>query len=113
VPNFIDKTDKFDGKTDSAIGDKGAYREATITLYEKKIEEMGKVGQEVGDQLVATFGHEAQRDLDPIQVQAGKTGTGSNAIWHPEKNGKPAKQSPYWVEDKIEREIKESRRKSP
>jgi len=107
---FNDKTDKFDGKAESAVDDKGnvikgAYQEATITLFEKKMEELGYSGDALDGKLVAVFGHETRHDLDPIQVQAGVTGTGSDAIWHPEKNGKPRRESPDYFGDKIKRQI--------
>lgn len=98
-------TDKFDGKADQSADDKSAYREATITLFEKKMGELGYSGERLNGQLVSTFGHEARHDLDPMQVQAGLTGTGSNDIWHPEKNGKPRKRSPDYFDQKIERQI--------
>ncbi len=103
---FNDETDKFYGKADPSLYDKGAYREATITLFEKKTRELGFTEQGVRDHLVATFGHEAEHDLDPIQVQAGITGTGSNAIWHPDKIG-----SPNWYGKTIKQEIDDFRKK--
>lgn len=36
---FNNATEKFDGKADPAPDDKNTYREATITIYEKKIED--------------------------------------------------------------------------
>jgi hypothetical protein len=119
--SFNDQTDRFDGRADAAVDNKGkaitgAYREATITLFEEKMIELGYTGQALDDQLVSTFGHEVRHDTDPIQVQAGETGTGSNAIWHPEIKGQPgqaAKGSPKWYGDKIASEIKESRRRGP
>ncbi len=117
---FNSTTDKFDGKADPAVDDKGnvikgAYREATITLYEKKMEELGYSGERLNGKMVAVFGHEARHDLDPLQVQAGLTGTGSNDIWHPSKQGKPGgpripkKESPHYFGNKIIRQIERSK----
>jgi hypothetical protein len=103
--NFNNSTDKFDGKADQSADDKDAYREATITLYEKKMEELKYSGESLDGMLVAVFGHEARHDLDPKQVKAGITGKGSDAIWHPEKNGKPKKKSPDYFEEKIIKQI--------
>jgi RHS repeat-associated protein len=104
-PLTFNSSDKFDGKAEPAAEDKGAYKEATITLFEKKMEELGYSGERLDGKLVSTFGHEASHDLDPIQIRAGLTGTGSNDIWHPEKNGNPKKKSPDYFEQKIERQI--------
>jgi len=116
--HFNDNANKFDGRADPAVDQKGkvipgAYREATITLFEQKMIEFGSTGQDLYDELVATFGHEMRHDTDPIQVKAGLTGRGSDAIWHPEKNGKAAKYSPQWYRQTILDEIDASRRKVP
>lgn len=105
---FNDQTDKFDGKADPTSDNK-AYREATITLFQKKLEEDGYSGDELGARLVTIFGHEARHDLDPKQIQAGITGTGSNSVWHPEKNSKPVKNSPDYIEEKIKKEIEQKK----
>ena len=103
-------TGKFDGKAEPANSSGTAYKEATITLYEKKMEERGYSGERLNGKLVSKFGHEARHDLDPIQVQAGLTGTGSDSIWHPEKNGKYRKNSPDYLDQKIGREIERAKR---
>jgi hypothetical protein len=97
---YDDATDKFNGKAEPATNHKGAYKEATITLFQKRMEDLGYSGERLDGKLVATFGHEATHDLDPIQVQAGLSGTGSNDVWHPEKKG-----SPDYIGKKIRQEI--------
>ena len=74
-------------------------------LYQKKMEELGYSGEALDGDLVATFGRESRHDLDSKQVKAGTTGTGKDAIWHPEKSGK----SPRVVEIKIIKEIERSK----
>lgn len=107
--HFNDQTDKFDGKADISSKNSSAYREATITLYEKKMRELGYSGQALDGYLVGTFGHEARHDLDPMQVKAGTTGTGSDAVWHPQQNGKPKRDSPGYIKEKIIREVERSK----
>jgi RHS repeat-associated protein len=118
--HFNSGANRFDDVADPAVDSKGkpikgAYREATITLYQLRMEQDMKLsGDDLNAELVATFGHEAQHDLDPIQVQSGISGTGNDAIWHPrDKKGKPAKNSPYWFSDRIIKEIREARKKKP
>jgi RHS repeat-associated protein len=113
---FDDTKDRFSGVADAAVDSNGkpiqAYREATITLYEKKMAEGGLSGAALEKEMVATFGHEVRHDTDPLQIQAGLSGTGSDAIWHPkDKVGNPAKKSPYWYSNKIKQEIDAARSK--
>ena len=108
--NFNDSTDRFDGVADAAVDSKGrpkkAYQEATITLYEKKMIEDRDTGAALEREMVATFGHEVRHDTDPLQIQAGLSGTGSDAIWHPkDSKGNFAKKSPDWYGNKIKEEI--------
>jgi RHS repeat-associated protein len=106
---YNDATDEFDGKADSSTNNRNAYREATITLFAKKMEELGDSGEILNARIVGVFGHEAQHDLDPIQIRAGLTGGGSNDIWHPDKNGNPKKKSPDYFEEKIIKQIERSK----
>jgi RHS repeat-associated protein len=103
--HFNDVTNQFDGKPDVAAGDKNAYREATITLYEGKLKELGYEGEALDGKLVSIFGHESRHDLDRKQVKAARAGSGSDKIWHPENGGK----SPQAVERKIITEIERSK----
>ncbi len=113
-------TDKFERPADQAVDDngkpiEGAYREATITLFQKEYEVRGATGSALDAQLVAVFGHEARHDLDPRQVEAGVSGTGSNAIWHPKAFDKrlqmnvDAKRSPDWYQEKILKEVEKTK----
>ena len=102
---FNEDTDKFEGRADASQSNPTAYREATITLFSKKMQELGYSGESLDARVVSVFGHEARHDLDPKQARAGITGTGSNEIWHPERNGKPKRRSPEYFEQKILRQI--------
>ncbi len=101
---------KFEGTADIVKDANGneVYAAATITIYEG---EYSGTEQEVADEMVATFGHEAEHDLDPNQVQETKDKTYRNAVYHAENpDGTPAKGSPYWVSDQIRLEIQEHRK---
>lgn len=104
--HFNDQTNKFEGQVDIVKDANGneIYAEATITLYEGELKSpkvFGNNTEAIEDELVATFGHEAQHDLDPRQIQATKMGNGTDAIYHPLLNGAPAPGSPYWMTYKI------------
>ena len=101
---------KFEGTADIVKDANGneVYAEATITIYEG---EYSGTGQEVADKMVATFGHEAEHDLDPKQVQETKNKTYRNSVYHPENpDGTPVKGSPYWMSEQILKEIREHRK---
>lgn len=90
------------------------YDEATITIYEGAIEDHhGKRNrQDIDAQLVATFGHEAEHDLDPMQVQETKRHGARDSVYHPINPDRTPKQgSPYWYSNQILKEIRESRKK--
>ncbi len=102
---FNSDTRKFEGGTVDIEKDANGnevYREATITIYEG--EYLG-TKQEVEDAMVASFGHEAEHDLDLKQVQETKNETYRNSVYHPAGKG-----SPDWMADQIRREIQEHRR---
>ncbi len=103
----------FEGQADIVKDANGneVYAEATITIFEGNIRaSYGNNTQAIEDEMVVTFGHEAEHDLDLKQVQATKTHTGSDAIYHAQNpNGTWATGSPYWVGATIRREITQAR----
>jgi RHS repeat-associated protein len=111
--NFNSKTDQFEGQANIVKDANGneVYAEATITLYEGEFKKYyGANTQAIEDDLVSTFGHETQHDLDPRQIQATKTHTGTDNIYHPRnRDGSPAPGSPYWMTYKILNEIRDDR----
>jgi RHS repeat-associated protein len=110
---FNEDTNQFEGQADIVKDANGneVYAEATITLFEGEYKKyLGGDTEAIEDNLVSTFGHEAQHDLDPNQIQATKTHTGTDAIYHARNpNGTPALGSPYWMTYKILGEIKDAR----
>jgi RHS repeat-associated protein len=111
--NFNEKTNQFDGQADIVKDANGneVYAEATITLFEGEFKQAyGNNTEAIEDDLVGTFGHEAQHDLDSKQVQATKTHTGTDDIYHPRNPDRsPAPGSPYWFTYKIGDEIRDAR----
>jgi RHS repeat-associated protein len=110
---FSSQTNQFEGRADIVKDANGneVYAEATITLYEGEFKKYyGANTQAIEDDLVSTFGHEAQHDLDPKQIQSTKTHTGTDAIYHPRnRDGSPAPGSPYWMTYEILNEIGDDR----
>lgn len=108
---------KFQGTVDLAVDEngkeiEGVYAEATITIFEGEYRAGGATQDAVNDAMVATFGHEAEHDLDPKQVQETKNKTYRNSVYHAENSdGSPAKGSPYWMTEQITKEIREFRSK--
>ena len=85
--HFNDQTNKFDGQVDIVKDANGneVYAGSNHHSYEGELKSpkiYGNNTEAIEDELVATFGHEAQHDLDPRQIQATKTGTGTDAIYH-------------------------------
>jgi RHS repeat-associated protein len=104
---------KFQGEVDIVKDSNGneVYAEATITIYEGMYRPTAE-GDSVEDQMVGTFGHESEHDLDPKQVQETKNKTYRNEVYHPENPDRtPVKGSPYWMNQQIVREIREFRNK--
>ena len=105
---------KFDGEADIVKDANGneVYAEATITIYEGMYRPTAE-GDSVEDQMVATFGHEAEHDLDPRQVQETKNKTYRDSVYHARTpDGKDwAVGSPYWFSREILKEVREFRRK--
>lgn len=109
---FDEQTNQFAGTADFVKDANGneVYAEATITLYEGEFKKYyGDNTEAIEDDLVSTFGHEAQHDLDSKQVQATKTHTGTDEIYHPGGHTTLVPGSPYWFTYKILDEIKDAR----
>lgn len=71
-------TGKFEGEISFIKDEKGkpAFKEATITVYEKSFTPDQKYGNGSGltkeQNMVATFSHEVDHDINPININAMK-----------------------------------------
>ncbi|MEZ5306101.1 MAG: RHS repeat-associated core domain-containing protein [Pyrinomonadaceae bacterium] len=102
---YNSNTHKFEGTPDIVKDDQGneVYAEATITIYDGELLNAVKNDRtEAETQIVGTFVHEAEHDLDPNQVQMAKTGKGDLRSWHPD--------SLFKLQDDTIKEIREFRR---
>jgi hypothetical protein len=105
---------KFLGKVDIIKDSNGrdVYREATITIYRREIENTYGRGTDASKEgIVSTFGHEAQHDLDPKQVQETKNGQYRDSVYHPvNRNNTPETGSPEWMSQQIIKEMQDARK---
>jgi hypothetical protein len=106
---FNDVTNKFEGEADIVKDSNGneVYAEATITVYEGEYKDAyGSDTNKIEENMLGTFGHEAEHDLDLKQVQETKNKTYRDSVYHPKNpDGSPAVNSPQWIKQQIIREI--------
>ncbi len=114
---FNSDKDKFEGTVDTVKEANGqeVYAEATITIYEAEIMNaillrpgalaLNNPQDELLAQILGTFVHEGEHDLDPNQVQLAKSGKGDNKVWHPDRL--------YKLQDATLMEVRQNTKRCP